>query len=536
MPVFSTVRAGALWLAGAALLVASPLSAQEHHHPAGDPATLGHVEFEVGCSPAVQQPFNIAVAMLHSFWFEAAEAAFDEIVAADPECAMAHWGRAFMFMTNPMTRSSPTPAALAAGLAAAERARELAGGASHREQMYIEAALAYYRDYENRDHLARMETLEAALDELRRMHPEDMEASIFYARTLVANSPPDDATFDRLLRAAEIMEPLFHAHPDHPGLAHYLIHAYDVPALAERGVDAAVAYAGIAPDAPHALHMPSHIFTRLGFWDESIETNARSAEAEPNPDAAVHPMDYKVYAFLQQGRDSEARRVLERAVQLPDRYYGGLLGYNFSAMPARYALEREAWEEAAALRVPVGALPYVEALTRFARAVGAARAGRPNDARADVAALASLEAALGAQRDREWATRVEAQHLAAAAWVAFADGDAEEALRLARQAADVEETVEKHPVTPGPLLPARELLGDLLLALDRPADAQAEYEKTLVREPRRARTLFGAATAAERAGDAAAAAAHYRELLEVMDRADGSRREPAAARRFLASR
>ncbi|HSJ05572.1 MAG TPA: hypothetical protein VK936_02645 [Longimicrobiales bacterium] len=517
----------------AVLFAAAPAAGQDHHHPAGDAGQLGRVEFSVSCSPAVAPRFERAVAMLHSFWFEAAETAFGEIIAEEPGCAMAHWGRAVVLMANPMARAARPAAALREGLAAAERARELAASATHREQMYADAAVAFYTDPDGRSHGQRMEALEGAFEALHRAHPEDMEAAIFYARTLVANAPPDDQTFGRQLKAAEILEPLFEAHPDHPGLAHYLIHAYDAPPIADRGRDAAFAYASIAPSAPHALHMPSHIFTRLGYWDESIETNARSAQAEPDPDAAVHPMDYMVYAFLQQGRDAEAKAVVDRAIELPDRFYDGLLGYNFVAMPARYALERGAWSDAAALELPTGGLPYVEAVTRFARAVGAARSGDPDGAQADADALAGLKRALDERGDAEWAVRVEAQRLAAVAWIAFARGDREEAVQLAAAAADLDESVEKSPVTPGPILPARELQADMLMEMGRHAEAAAAYAKTLKREPRRARSLYGAARAAELAGDRDAATARYRELLEVMEHADATRPETRAARSFL---
>ncbi|MGH7465278.1 MAG: tetratricopeptide repeat protein, partial [Longimicrobiales bacterium] len=473
--------------------------------------------------------------MLHSFWFESARAAFTAVLEADPQCAMAHWGVAMTMMGNPMTRATPSRAALEEGAAAAARAAQLGSAATHREQMYIAAAAAYYADHQTRDHLTRMRSLEEAFADLHEAHPEDMEAAIFHARTIVANASPADRTFAAQLRGAGIMQPLFDEHPDHPGLAHYLIHAYDVPQLAERGTKAALAYADIAPAAPHALHMPSHIFTRLGYWDESIETNARSARAEPDSNAAVHPLDYMVYAYLQQGRDTDARNVVERVVRIDDSYYGGLLGYNFTAMPARFAVERGAWADAAALRLPVGAAPYVQALAHFARAVGAARTGNAAAAQADVAALARLKAELDGANDSYWATVVESQRLAAAAWVAHANGDVDAAVQLAHEAAELEETVEKHPVTPGPLLPARELEGDLLLALGRAADALAAYERTLEREPRRARALFGAARAAEQTGDAEAAAARYREILEVMGSGEPSRPEIIAARRYLAS-
>ncbi|MEX1181836.1 MAG: hypothetical protein WEF86_01275 [Gemmatimonadota bacterium] len=516
------------------IVAAPPAAAQDHAHPAGDASTLGSVEFPVSCASDVQPRMNKAVAMLHSFWFDAASVAFSEIAASDPDCGMAHWGLAVTHMGNPMTRAAPTPAALELGQAATARAAALAGSESHREQMYIAAVQAYYAG--EGTHLERMRAFEDALDALRRMHADDMEAAIFHARTVIANASPDAGGAETLVATAEQLQPLFARHPDHPGLAHYLIHAYDVPALAQRGVDAAKAYAAIAPDAPHALHMPSHIFTRLGYWDESIETNIRSARAEPDSNAAVHPNDYLVYAYLQQGRDRDAHRVVERAVEAADRFYGGLVGYNSAAMPARYALERSAWQEAAALPVPTGALLYVEAIPRFARALGAARSGRPEAARQEVAALAGLVTRLRNGGEPEWATRTEAQQLAASAWVEHAAGRNEDALRLARRAAELEATVEKHPVTPGPLLPARELEADLLLELGRHAEAQRAYEQTLEREPRRARALYGAARAAELAGDTAAAARHFSELASLLERADAGREDAAAARRFLERR
>jgi len=507
--------------------------AQEHEHPRPDGSKVGKVDFPVSCAPAAAARFGEAVAMLHSFWFEAAEKAFREITAADPNCSLAHWGVAMTLMGNPMTRLAP-PTGADVALAEAQQAKSLAAKASHREQLYADAALAYWGAPAGRSHLERMAAMERSFEALYRAHPEDMEAAIFYARTLVANADPADGTFARQQQAAALMEPLFARHPDHPGLAHYLIHAYDAPALAAKGEVAARAYAGIAPAAPHALHMPSHIFTRLGQWDESIETNIRSARAEPDSNAAVHAMDYLVYAYLQEGRDEDARRVVERAVQLSDRYYGGLQGYNFAAMPARYALEREQWATAAALPLPgASAPPYVAAVTRFARGIGAARSGDAARAEVEAGALNDLQQQLRDGGDPEWATRVKAQQLAVSAWVAMARGHADEALRLAHSASELEESIAKHPITPGPLLPARELEGDLLAELGRFQDAQTAYELTLEREPGRARTLAEAARAAERAGNAEAAHRHYTDLLAVMAKADADRPEPAAARKYL---
>jgi tetratricopeptide (TPR) repeat protein len=510
-----------------------PLAAQEHEHGPAPGEKLGSVDFPVSCAPEARADFERAVAMLHSFWFAQAEAAFRDVAAADPGCAMASWGLAMTLWGNPMARVAPPEERAAQALEAAEAAAALSASVTERERGFIEAALALYRDQGSVDYLTRMKRHEDAMLRVHEENPDDVEAAIFYARAVVANASPDDLTFQRQMHAASIMEPMFQARPDHPGLAHYLIHAYDAPPIAQRGVDAARRYASIAPAAPHALHMPSHIFTRLGYWDESIETNRRSADAEENPDAAVHPLDYMVYAYLQQGRDEEARAVVGRTVQLPDRFYQSLVGYNFTAMPARLALERSRWEEAAELLVPQGAPPHVEAITRFARAVGAARSGRPDPARGDVAALETLRDVLKAKNDVYWATVVEAQRQAAAAWLARAEGDDDAALRLAHEAAEIEGRIEKHPITPGPLLPARELEGDLLLELDRPAEALAAYRNTLEREPRRARSLYGAARAAEAGGDEAAAGGYYAQLVELMA-ADSPREELARARAYLA--
>ncbi|MGH7636899.1 MAG: hypothetical protein ACREOK_04540 [Gemmatimonadaceae bacterium] len=510
------------------VIAASAASAQDHVHPQGDADRLGRVAFAVSCAPGIQPKFERAVAMLHSFWFEAAHDAFTQIEKEDPDCALAYWGRAMTLMGNPMARNAPSQERLATGFQLAQRAKELSANASHREQMWADAVLAYYRDHASRSHLARMKTHEQAFDALRRAHPEDEEATIFYARTVVANAPPTDQTFANQLAAAELLQPLFDRHPDHPGLAHYLIHAYDAPAIASRGAAAARAYAGIAPAAPHALHMPSHIFTRLGHWDESIETNQRSARAEPDSNAAVHPMDYMVYAYLQQGRLRAARSVVDRAINNPDRFYGGTLGYNFTAMPARYVLEREAWTEAAALKLPVGAAAYVRAITHFARGIGAARSGNAAAAQIELDSLASLKAQLDKAGDSYWATIVEAQRLATSAWIALGTRDTSRALDLARSAADLEETVEKHPVTPGPILPSRELHADMLLQLGRSAEALEAYEKTLTREPRRLRTLHGAMVAAQRVGRADVAAKHQADLRDLLAKAD-----PGVAQRYV---
>jgi tetratricopeptide (TPR) repeat protein len=514
----------------ASLAIAAPARAQEHAHAEGE-EEIGSVHFPTSCNDAAQAAFDRGVAKLHSFWFESANGEFAAAAAADPSCAMAHWGTAMTLWGNPMARSAPTAENAAQAAAAVARAEALAEAATPRERAYIEAVAALYRDPESVGFLDRMRAHEEALAAVVEANPDDTEAAIFHARMTIANADPADLTFARQQAAAEVLLPLFEAQPEHPGLAHYIIHAFDAPPTADSGLEAARRYAEIAPDAPHALHMPSHIFTRLGYWDESIETNSRSAAASPVPDAAVHAVDYMVYAYLQQGRDSIAAAVIRRVPDSDDPFYGGLLGFNALAMPARHALERSDWEAASRLEAPETSGPaFVKAVPRFARAVGAARSGRPEMARADIEALEVLESDLAQSGEADWAVRVGAQRLAAEAWTEWAEGDRESALDTARRAAELEETVEKHPVTPGPLLPARELYADMLLESGDAAGAQAAYEATLAREPRRARALYGAGRAAELAGDADAAARHAAELLELMDRADPERPEPEWAR------
>jgi len=529
------MRSAILVLVASFLPAVGATGQEPHEHPASD-QQVGRVSFPTSCSDAAADDFERGVAMLHSFWFEAAQETFTSIAASDSGCAMAHWGIAMVMLGNPYTGVEPDPEHSQIALMAIERALAASGAATPRELGYIQAAAALYQHADSIPFRERMLEHERRMRLVHERNPEDAEAAIFLARAIIANAPPDDLTYERQLAAAELLEPLFVQLPDHPGLAHYLIHASDAPSLAEHGLEAARRYAEIAPDAPHALHMPSHIFTRLGYWDESIETNVRSAQASPNPDAAVHAMDYLVYAYLQQGRDSAAGRVVARAVELPDRFYGGIIGYNFAAMPAREALERAMWQEAARLTVPGGGSPYVQALTHFARAIGAARSGAPAAARADLAALGALRDTLRSQDNSYWTVAVGAQALAAESWIAQSEGRSEDALRLAREAAELEETVEKHPVTPGPLLPARELLGDLLLELERPREAMIAYEETLAREPNRARALFGAGRAAELAGEHEIARRRYSELVELMSASDGTRNELQVARGYLARR
>ncbi|HEX6587592.1 MAG TPA: hypothetical protein VF039_01105 [Longimicrobiales bacterium] len=509
-----------------ALAGAVPLAAQEHDHAHAE--TVGTVEFPTSCSADAQAHFVDGVAKLHSFWFPAARAAFEEAADLDASCAMAHWGLAMVQLGNPMARTAPSAEATAVGLEHAARAVELASQASPREMRYAAAAQVLYMDADRLGYFERMARYEEAMRNVAAAHPDDDEAAIFHALSMIANAPPSDLTFARQLAGAERLMPIFMRRPEHPGLAHYIIHAYDAPPIAQRGLDAAQRYAGIAPSAPHALHMPSHIFTRLGLWTESAETNARSANAESNPRSRYHPWDYMVYAWLQQGRYDDARAIVDEALRIereavaenPEGYSRGIVTYNLVAMPARYALERDAWADAMQLDVLPGMGAFTEAVTRFARGVGHARMGHARPAATEAARLETLRDQLRGANDEYWATIVGAQALAVRAWIAHLEERHDDALRLGLQAAELEETVEKHPITPGPILPARELYAELLMLHGREAEALAAAEATLVREPNRARTLRIAADAAQAAGDAEKAERYADQLREVQAGAD----------------
>ena len=530
-------------LAGFALITWVPaLAAQDPHtHGAAPPEKLGRVNFPVSCNAKAQQQFGRAVALLHSFWFAEADKAFDSVAQADPNCAMAFWGKAMVQLGNPFTPTSKE--ALQKGLAAAEQAAAL-NPPTARERGYVDAVRTLYRDHDKLDQRARGLAYEEAMKRVYESNPDDPEAAIFYARAVIPNAPPTDKTYERQKRAGAILEPLFAKQPEHPGLAHYIIHAYDAPPLARMAVHAAEQYNQIAPSVPHAQHMPSHIFTRLGMWDASIRANRTSADAAKKYEEAqqlktasmdrVHAWDYLVYAHLQKGQDQAAGRILQEAQGVEGVSH---LATHFAlpALPARFALERGQWKQAAALPVrPSPGFRAGEAITHFARGIGAARSGDVASARRETEALKEIQQDLEQKKEAYWAQIVNAQHLAVSAWIAQAEGNTAEALRLAEQAAEIEEAAEKHPVTPGPILPARELQGDLLLELKRPAEALRAYEATLTREPNRARTVFGAARAAELSGNATAARKHYAHFVEQMAQADGERDEVRAARAYLA--
>ena len=497
--------------------------------------SLGTVHFPTSCSAEVQPQFNRAIALLHSFWFQAAIDAFEEVLEVDSSCGISYWGIALATWGNPIgsganqNGSRPT-AQLQAGLDAIQQARAT-GANSERERDYIEALANLYDDYAERVDWPRVLDYEKAMEALATKYPDDSEAAIFYALAIVNATDPNDKSYEKPLRAAAILEPAFIEKPDHPGIAHYIIHGFDVPSLANRALDAAERYAAIAPLAPHALHMPSHTFTRLGYWQNSIDTNIKSSAAaleDKSPAEALHAMDYMIYGYLQTGQDEAAGQVVEEMKQILEtmespnsRGLGG--SYAIAAIDARHALERKDWPRAAALNVRRTPVPFVDAITYFARALGAARSNMPDAARNDLDQLKRAAESLG--NTSFWGTKVDIQRQVAEAWILFAEGKTNDALALMRLAADREDLTEKSGISPGPIAPARELLGEMLLAADLPGAALVEFKPAMNEEPGRFGALFGAAQAAERIGDMGLAHSYYQTLLEICERADDEARD-----------
>jgi len=498
---------------------------------------VGKVQFANSCSPAVQEKLMRGVAMLHSFYYSATQKAFNEVAAADPSCAIAAWGYASSLMLNPLGGIGASSKNAEQAQDAIDKGRKMAAK-TERERDYLEAVAAYYEDFGNRSERARKFTRAKAYEALAAKYPDDDEAQIFYAVYLAATQLPSDQSYSTYLKAAGILEKQFVKHPDHPGVAHYLIHCYDAPPIAAKGLPAARRYADIAPDVPHALHMPSHIFTRVGEWADSVATNRRAAtvaEKSKEPGDALHALDYMTYAYLQLARDGDARKTLDEARTLTGIKPGSVLAaYALAAMPARYAVERGAWREAMQLKPVASKYPYTEAMTHLARALGAARSGNPTVAQGDIEKITALRDELKAAKSDYWATEVEVMRLASVSWVSLAQNKDNEAVESMRQAADIEDKREKSIVTPGRLLPARELLGDMLMELKRPAEALKEYEASQQREPNRYRGLYGAGEAAAQSGDNDKARRYFSKLIEMAGSAD-IRPEIDKARRYLAS-
>jgi hypothetical protein len=473
--------------------------------------------------------------MLHSFWFSESEKTFRAVLAQDPACAIATWGIAAALMANPLAGHGPSPQDAQRAQAVIAEGRGI-GAQTQRERDYLDAVAAYYQAWETRPEPARQQSRAQAFAALAARYPADDEAQIFSALYLAATQSRADHTYAASLQAAEILEQQFARHPNHPGVAHYLIHCYDAPPLAAQGLPAARRYAAIAPRVPHALHMPSHIFTRVGAWAEAAATNERAVVAATRanePNEQLHAMDYLVYAYLQLARDDDAHRVVEDAARVPDAAPGRVLfPYPIAAIPARYALERGDWRHAMTLTPPGSHVLFIEAMTYFARALGAARSGAPEAATRAVHQIEELRDAIQRAHNDDWTAEAEVTHLSAAAWATWAHGQPAEALRLMRCAADLEDA--RQFMTPGRLVPARELLGELLLAVQRPAEALTEFEASQKRAPERFRGLYGAAQAAAQSGDMAQAKDYFVRLVEMAGQGD-RRPELAQARAFLAA-
>src|SRR5216683_979585 len=475
---------------------------------------LGTVHFVTSCNETAQRRFDRGMRYQHSFWYRQAKEIFEDVAKADPECGMAFWGIALTLLSNP--HGAPPASNLPLGLAAIQKAKAV-GAKTQRERDYIDALAVMYVDYDKIDHRSRVQAYLKAMEALAGRYPEDDEAQIAYAITLNVAASPADKSYANQLKGAAILEPIFKRQPQHPGVAHYLIHLYDAPPIAEKGLDAARRYSKIAPAAAHAQHMPSHIFTRVGSWKESIASNVESARvAKESKDLhdQLHAMDYLVYADLQLGQDEKAKAVIDEMMTIAGFTETFIAGpYALAASPARYAVERGDWKAAAALQVRPSSLPHVQAVTHFARALGAARSGNPEAAKADIAKLAELRDKL---RD--------------------AKGKRDEALTSMSAAADAEDKTEKHPVTPGVPRPARELYGVMLLESGNAKDARAAFEATIRKEPNRLGAYAGAAKAAEKSGESAKAQEYYSKVVAIADAADDSRTEVADARAFLTKR
>lgn len=519
----------------------SPVSAQtqtQTAHQHGLPR-LGTVEFRVDCIPAAQAEFNTAMALYHSFAWPEAVAAFTAIARTDPACGMAHWGRALSILENPFGWPATfTPARLDNAVAALDAA-QAAGLKSKREQDYVAAAGTFVRGHATKPYPERIKAFDAAMASLMATYSDDVEAKVLSALITSANFDPTDKNYTNQLKAAAILEPLFKEYPNHPGVAHYLIHSYDYPAIAEKGLSAAKAYAAIAPDAPHALHMPSHIFTRVGYWKESIAANRESARvASESVFDGHHAADYMVYAHLQLAQDAAARQALAASRSRPAVDNFGA-AYAYAAMPARLLLEAGDWAAAANLSLdpakgayPWQKYPQAEAVNAFARGIGAARSGNVDAARAEQARLVALRDAAQAAKLAYWAGQIDIQAAVVGALALCAEGKNDDCIRELKAAAAREDATEKHVVTPGPLLPARELLAEALLALNKPAESLVEYEAVMKKEPNRYRAIAGAMAAARAAGNEARTRALAAELTKLGAESDTPRDSLSQAKKI----
>jgi tetratricopeptide (TPR) repeat protein len=502
-------------------------SLAQHEHD-----QLGSVRFPTSCSPQAQSELERGVAMLHSYWFNYAGKTFRAVLEQDPGCVIAYWGLALDLLGNTLS-AAPSRQAAAEAWALLEQARALPVK-TDREREWLDAIRAYFRDHDRVAVDVRLLAYSKAMRTLAERYPDDFEAQVFYALSLQAAAPKTDLSYSNQLKSAEMLEKLYAQNPQHPGITHYLIHAYDFAPFVEKGIPAARRYASIAPAVPHARHMPAHIYSMAGLWKDSIASNFSALDIQPD---YYHAADFTVYAYLQLAQDDLAAALIKKALETPRRGDRPSSVSDFTAraaMPARYALERAEWAAAAALAVTPSEHPQADALTRFTRGLGLARSGKPREAAQEIDALRTLQAALEKSGDRYWADRTREQILAVSAWVSLAEGRRDDAIGMMRRAADGEDGSLKHVAMENRLYPMRELLADVLLEAGQAAAAATEYAKALQQYPNRYRAIYGAARAAEATGNRARAVSHFKALLALAAESKSDRPELPRARAYLA--
>src|SRR6266581_4755302 len=496
---------------------------------------LGKLSFPTSCDPKVQSEFERGVAMIHSYWFLIARRTFEGVLRQDPNCAIAYWGIALDLLNNSLAVVPPRADAEAAW-AALEKAREI-GAKTQRERDWIEALSAYYREHANTPVNVRLARYNEAMEHLTQRYPDDYEAQVFYALTLQASASPADTTYANQLKSIAILEKLYEQNPQHPGVTHFIIHAYDFAPLAERGIAAAKRYASIAPAVPHARHMPSHIYSMVGMWEESVASNASALEIQPD---YYHAADFSVYAHLQLAQDGKAKALIEKALATPprgDRPSGGFGNFVAKAlMETRYLLDRGDWQGAAAMPMNPTGVPIADSLYRFTRGLGMARSGNLAGAKAEIEEMKGLRTVLQRADQSNWAEPTEEQMLAISAWVAAKEGARDQAVRFMRAAADGEDGSLKNVIMENRLYPLREMLAELLLEVGEPAAALEEYETAIKLTPNRYRAFWGAARASDAVGNRAQAAEYFGKLVNLAKNADTERQEVREAKAFLAQR